>query len=231
MKKKLKVGLVFDDSLDSNDGVQQYVMVLGRWLLKQGHDVKFLVGETKNRPEFQDRIHSMSRNIKVSGNQNKMFLPLASSAKNIQSVLDSENFDVLHTMMPTNPLMGSRVIKRSGNVPVIGSFHMVGGTWIINIGASILGFLQKRTLSRIDRFLSVSKAAQAFEKKHFKIDSQVSPNMVEVEPFRNGKRQDFLRGERATIVFLGRLVERKRGTTSTRCGCGKCTRKANWRVC
>lgn len=209
MKKKLKIGLVFDDSLDSNDGVQQYVKTLGAWLLDNGHDVKFLVGETKAAGEFQPRVHSLSRNIKISGNQNRVFLPLMSSGKKIDEVLRKENFDVLHVMMPSNPLMGSRVIRRAGTTPVVGSFHMVGGTWLINLGASVLSRLQSSTLSRIDKFLSVSSAAYDFERQHFGIKSQISPNMVDIAKYEAGERKKFLRGEKGTLVFLGRMVERK----------------------
>src|SRR6056297_219762 len=123
---KLKIGLVFDDSLDSNDGVQQYVKTLGNWLLKQGHEVRFLVGETHSAGELQKYVYSLSQNISIKGNQNKMFLPIFSKATDIDAVFEKEQFDVLHIMMPFNPLMGSRVIRRSGNIPVIASFHMVG---------------------------------------------------------------------------------------------------------
>ena len=44
---KLSVAFLFDDTLDSNDGVSQYVKTLGGWLSGQGHDVSYLVGETK----------------------------------------------------------------------------------------------------------------------------------------------------------------------------------------
>ena len=209
MINKLKVGLVFDDSLDSNDGVQQYVKTLGSWLRKQGHEVRYLVGETNNSGEFQPFVHSLSRNIQIKGNQNKMFLPLASSARKIQQVLDSEKFDILHIMMPFNPLMGSRVVRRAKNTPIVGSFHMVGGTRLINSGAYALALLQRSSLKKVDTFLSVSAAAQDFESKHFKIDSQISPNMVDIKPFQKGQRKEFLRGKNGTIVFLGRLVERK----------------------
>ncbi len=206
---KLKIGLVFDDSLDSNDGVQQYVKSLGGWMMDQGHEVRFLVGETHGSGRFQPFVHSLSRNITIRGNQNKMFLPMWSSGKRINQVLAKEKFDVLHVMMPTNPLMGSRVVRRAGKTPVVGTFHMVGGTTFINIGARVMRWVQAGTWNRINRFLSVSSAAQTFEKKYFNRDSEVSPNMVNMAQFAAGERQEFLRGEKGTIVFLGRLVGRK----------------------
>ena len=211
MKKNqtLKIGLVFDDSLDSNDGVQQYVKTLGGWLMDQGHEVRFLVGETRDSGRFQEYVYSLSRNITIKGNQNKMFLPFFSSSKEIQKALDAEDFDVLHIMMPCNPLMGSRVIRRSGDIPVLGSFHMVGGTFIVNQGARLLKLVQSNTLKHVDHFLSVSAAAQAFERKYFGIESEVSPNMVDMSAFASGEPKEFLKGENGTITFLGRLVERK----------------------
>lgn len=209
MNQRLKIGLVFDDSLDSNDGVQQYVKTLGKWLIRQGHEVRFLVGETKQAGDLQQYVHSLSKNIKISGNQNKMFLPMASSSKVIKQVLEYEQFDILHVMMPFNPIMGSRVIRRAGDVPIIGSFHMVGGTRFINFGAKILALIQRSTLKKVDYFLSVSEAAQQFELEHFGINSDISPNMVDILPFKRGKTRPFLQGKRGTITFLGRLVERK----------------------
>ena len=169
--KHLKIGLVFDDTLDSNDGVQQYVKTLGRWLINQGHEVRFLVGETHDAGDLHQYVHSLSRNITISGNQNTMRLPFISSAKKIEKVLETEKFDVLHVMMPFNPLMGSRVVRRAGNTPVLGTFHMVGGTHFIHLGATALRFLQAFSLRRVDKFLSVSKAAQKFEADHLKIES------------------------------------------------------------
>ena len=205
----LKIGLVFDDTLDSNDGVQQYVKSLGRWLLGQGFEVRFLVGETHDAGDLQQYVRSLSKNITFRGNQNKMFLPINSSGKHIDKVLKEEQFDVLHVMMPTNPFMGSRVVRRAGKTPVVGTFHMVGGTWFISIGAKLLALAQRTTLKRIGTYLSVSKAAQTFEREHFGIESQVSPNMVDTRAYKKGQPKEFLKGKNSTITFLGRLVERK----------------------
>src|SRR3989344_7958692 len=45
--RKLSVGFLYDDTLDSFDGVAQYVKTLGAWLSSQGHHVCYLVGQTK----------------------------------------------------------------------------------------------------------------------------------------------------------------------------------------
>lgn len=207
--KKLKVGIVFDDSLDYNDGVQQYVRTLGRWLIKNGHQVRFLVGETNNDSDIKKFTYSLSRNIKVNGNQNTMHLPAFSNGQEISKVLKKENFDLLHVMTPYNPLMGGRVISRSKNIPIVSHFHMVGGTKLINYGGKLLSIVQARTLKKITKFLGVSEATREYAKKYFNIDLEISPNPVDISNFKKGKVKDFLVGEKATITFIGRLVERK----------------------
>ena len=208
--QRLKIGLVFDDSLDTNDGVQQYVRAIGRYMMRQGHEVRFLVGETHSAgPDIQPHVRSLSRNVSVRGNQNKMFLPVFARSKHIQAVLDQEQFDVLHVMTPFHPVMAQRVVNRSPNIAKVSQFHMVGSTWFINLGAKLLALIQRRALRSFDVYLGVSQAAKEYAKAYFGLSLTVSPNPVDIAPFRRGKDQSFLRGKTATIVFLGRLVERK----------------------
>ena len=72
--RKLRIGLVLDDTLDTTDGVQQYVLTLGKWLSQHGHEVHYLVGESR-RDDIAN-IHSMARNIKVRFNRNRLSIPL-----------------------------------------------------------------------------------------------------------------------------------------------------------
>lgn len=51
----MRAGLVLDDTLDTQDGVQQYVLTTGSWLRDQGHDVHYLVGQTvRTDPQLLD---------------------------------------------------------------------------------------------------------------------------------------------------------------------------------
>jgi phosphatidyl-myo-inositol alpha-mannosyltransferase len=60
----MKIGFVIDDSMDSNDGVQQYVRTLGAWLRNNGHEVHYLAGQSKENAN----IHSLAKNIHVKFN-------------------------------------------------------------------------------------------------------------------------------------------------------------------
>src|SRR4051812_5073233 len=86
----LKISLVFDDALDSSDGVAQYVKALGQWLARRGHHVSYLVGQTMMKELAGAPVYSMSRNLQVKFNANRLSMPVSSSAGNISKVLAKE---------------------------------------------------------------------------------------------------------------------------------------------
>ncbi len=47
----MKIGFVIDDTIDSNDGVQQYVRTLGKWLESEGNEVHYLAGHSRESPQ------------------------------------------------------------------------------------------------------------------------------------------------------------------------------------
>src|SRR5579862_7654332 len=97
-KKQLTVGFVLDDSLDRPDGVQQYVLALGDWLSRRGHAVHYFASETDRRDIRH--IHTLSGNVGVRFNGNTLRVPFSPASKQlVRSLLDSEQFDILHVQM------------------------------------------------------------------------------------------------------------------------------------
>ena len=204
---KLKIGLVFDDSLDKPDGVQQYVLILGRWLVKQGHDVHYLVGET-TRGDLPN-LNSLSRNVKVKFNQNRMAIPLPANSRRIRELLNKEQFDVLHVQVPYSPMLAGRIIKAAGpKTAIVGMFHILPHSRVVSLGNRMLGLWVQGTLRRFDIMIANSAPTQAFAKKTFKIDSQIVPLPLELDAFYHAKPFPKYKSGK-TVVFLGRLVERK----------------------
>ncbi len=203
----LKIGFVVDDTLDKPDGVQQYVLRMGEWLSAQGHEVHYLVGESWRNDI--PHIHSLSRNLPIRFNKNKVSVPLPAPYRPISALLQREQFDVIHVQMPYSPFLAGRVVK---SVPlqtvVVGTFHILPYSDLERIATRFLGAVLRRTLKRFDTVLSVSAPAQLFAKQSFGISSTVLPNVVDLSWYRKNRpaRQE---GGTVKIVFLGRLVERK----------------------
>lgn len=202
----MKIGFVLDDSLDRPDGVQQYVLTLGAWLVTQGHDVHYLVGETKRRDI--PNVHSLARNIQVRFNRNGLSIPLPARMSAIKKLLARENFDILHVQMPFSPWLAGRVIKSAPqNTAVVGTFHILPFGKRERAGARLLGLVLRKYLRRFETIFSVSEPARDFAARAFHIKSDVLPNAVDIKRFRRARPIKTNNG--LQLVFLGRLVRRK----------------------
>lgn len=204
----MKIGFVLDDSLDKSDGVQQYVMTLGNWFRSQGHEVHYLVGETE-RTDIP-HIHSLSRNIRARFNQNRMSTPLPASRERIRDIIAQHRFDVLHVQLPHSPLLAARVIRAAPlSTAVFGTFHIIPFSRLEAAAAAALGLILRRNLKRFDTIYSVSPPAQRFARQAFRIKSEVLPNAVNLMHYQTATPYKRYADDTITIVFLGRLVERK----------------------
>ncbi|HUC90093.1 MAG TPA: glycosyltransferase family 4 protein [Patescibacteria group bacterium] len=205
--RKLKIGLVFDDSLDKPDGVQQFVLTLGGWLASRGHDVHYLVGQTK-RSDLPN-IHSLSRNINVRFNKNRMAMPLPARSKVLKELLDHEKFDVLHVQVPYSPMLAGKIIDAAGKfTAVIGTFHVAPHSGLVTAGSRALRVWVRKSIKRFDAMTATSVPAQAFAKRAFRINSDVVALPLRLQPFFKAETYSRYK-DTQNVVFLGRLVERK----------------------
>ncbi len=205
--EKLSVGLLFDDTLDSSDGVAQQVKRLGEYFIKNGHRVVYLCGQSTLQDWAGGKVYSLSRNLGVKFNGNRLSMPVLSRKKLIKRVLEKEKLDVVHAQMPYSPLMAQRVIKLAHkNSAIIATFHILPSGWLSKVGTRLLKIIQLRSLKKIDSFISVSASAAQFSRKTMGVESVVIPNMVDISKFKTDKN---ISVEPGKIVFLGRLVKRK----------------------
>jgi phosphatidyl-myo-inositol alpha-mannosyltransferase len=205
---KLKIGLVVDTDLDATDGVQQYVLTLGRWLQAQGHEVRYLAGET-HRQDLPG-LYSLARNMRVRFNGNSLTVPLPARRRRIKSVLRDEQFDVLHVQTPHSPFMAQKVVLNADpGTAIFGTFHILPYGWPSRLGNRLLGYWLRPSLKRFDEIVSVSPAAADFAHETFGIKTAVLPNMTDLAPLQAAKALAEYDDDTMTILFLGRLVPRK----------------------
>jgi phosphatidylinositol alpha-mannosyltransferase len=204
----LKIGFVFDDSLDKPDGVQQYILSIGDWLRAQGHEVHYLVGTT-TRSDLPN-IHSLSRNVSVKFNGNGMSIPLPTSRRMLRAFLTDQQFDVLHVQVPYSPWLAGRLISAASSATaIIGTFHIVALSPLVNAATRFLGLYTHSTVKKFDEIVSVSTAAQSFSKQTYGVMTDVVPNAIDYQRFHSAKPLATYDDGMLTILFLGRLVPRK----------------------
>jgi phosphatidyl-myo-inositol alpha-mannosyltransferase len=206
--RNLKIGLVLDDSLDKTDGVQQYVLSIGEWLRSQGHQVRYLVGETKRQDV--GGVHSLSRNVRVRFNHNQMSMPLPTSTAALKRLLRTQDFDVLHIQLPYSPWLAHRIIRQADQrTAVFGTFHIVAHSRLVRLATKGLAVWTRSSLKRFDEIVSVSSAAADYARLTYGIHSDVIPNAVDYQRFQTAQPLPAYDDAVPTILFLGRLVERK----------------------
>lgn len=178
----MRIGLVLDDTLDSPDGVQQYVLLVGRWLTAQGHDVFYLVGETvRTQP---DHIYSLSKNWRVRFNGNVMSVPLPVPRQRLRQVLDELQLDVLHVQAPYSPLLAGRLVRQvSPTTAVVGTFHVLAYTRAAAFANRVLHVLTARSGKRFHVMMATSEPARQFAAAAYGYRSVVVPNPIDLALF------------------------------------------------
>jgi phosphatidylinositol alpha-mannosyltransferase len=205
--QKLKVGLVYDDSLDGNEGVAQYVKTVGAWLSSQGHEIRYLVGQTKIKDWHGGAIYSLATNKQVVFNGNRVSIPLPANKTRIKLILAEENFDLLHVMVPYSPALAARVINLAPeNTAIVGTFHIYPSGFLSKAGSRVLRLFLARSLKKFLTIVSVSPAAADFAKKAYGLSTPIIPNVIYLSAFTSVRQT---RKNKLTVLFLGRLVKRK----------------------
>lgn len=204
---RLRVALVYDDSLDKFGGIPQYIGVLSRALSRAGHEVTLLVGETSSRQLWGCQVHSLAHNVRVRFNGNVLSMPVVPRVRAIRAVMQQHGFDVVHVQVPYSPLMAGQLI---GQLPpstaLVGTFHVASERALPRLGARLLSVSTSRSRRRFDEMICVSHHAAAFARDTFGLQRfAVVPNMVELD----GPRVDSIPLARPTVLCLGALVPRK----------------------
>jgi phosphatidylinositol alpha-mannosyltransferase len=210
LKNRFSVGFLYDDTLDSSDGVAHQVKTLGSWLSARGHRVSYLVGETKMRQYAGGRVYSLAKNQSVTFNGNRLSIPILADRQKIKNLLSKEQFDVLHVQVPYSPFMSQLVINHlPASTAIVGTFHIFPASSLARRGSSLLRVALSGSLKKFDQIVSVSQPAADFAKKAFGLNTAIVPNVINVASFNQKKTQKRPKNATYHIVFLGRLVKRK----------------------
>lgn len=210
MSTGLRVGLVYDDTLDRDGGISLYVITLGAALQRRGHEVEYLVGSSEAEEIAGAPVHSLARNVSVRFNGNALSMPIWSRGRLLGQVLDYGRYDVLHIQAPYSPLMAGRLVARADpECAVVGTYHVASDRLLPRVGALLLRTLKLPSAPRFDGMVSVSGPAADFAARWSRVEARrIVPNMLDLVAVRRllSRGED---GEFDDIVFVGRLVKRK----------------------
>jgi phosphatidyl-myo-inositol alpha-mannosyltransferase len=206
----LRIGLVYDDTIDRYGGIGLYVTTLGRALSRRGHHVEYLLGTSKQRSVDGSPVRALARNVHVRFNGNLLSMPAWSRRGALRAALTQGRFDVLHVQVPYSPLMAGRLLSSCDErCAVIGTFHAASARLAPRAGAKLLRTACCFTDWRFDHMLAVSQTASDFARacSGLHVD-EVLPNLIDVAEVNRDAHEPCQLPE-ADVVFVGRLVPRK----------------------
>lgn len=208
----MKIGLICPYNIVKGGGVQEVVRELQAELNKRGHEAVIITPQPKD--PYKDRTHR----VIFLGSAADIKSPLSTTAQvsasvmtdEIDSMLDAEQFDVLHFHEPWVPMLSRQVLTRSNTVN-IATFHAkLPETLATKALSRVVTPYTKPLLRHIHMFTAVSEAAAEYVHTLTDEEIHIIPNGINLRLFRRpstDKKQP--KNSPQTVLYLGRLEKRK----------------------
>jgi phosphatidylinositol alpha-mannosyltransferase len=202
----LKIALVSPYGYPHPGGVNDHVRNQYEELRRLGHDAWIITSKYGKQRESEGHVIRFGTGFAFPANGSVGRVTLSWRFKErARRMLEEHAFDILHFHEPFVPFLSPTVLDQSETVN-IATFHAFGGFspsyWV---GQRWGSHLARKLNGRI----AVSGAARHFINRYFPGDYRIIPNGVDVETYANAEPRDEMRDGTLTILFIGRLEERK----------------------
>jgi phosphatidylinositol alpha-mannosyltransferase len=207
----MNIALVSPYDFSYPGGVVRHISNLESNFTRMGHVVKIIAPASSPIDGYGDRFIAIGkpRPIPTSGSYARITISL-NLAKQVKTILEKENFDVIHLHEPLAPTLCTTVLRMSRTVN-IGTFHATESRPSYRWSKPLLmnGFF-KKWFNKLDGRIAVSKPAMDFINKHFPSTYDIIPNGIDLEHFSpNVAPLPQFRDGKINILFVGRIEKRK----------------------
>ncbi|MHB1525831.1 MAG: glycosyltransferase family 4 protein [Candidatus Dormibacteria bacterium] len=205
----MKVGMVSPYDYQRPGGVGEHVRNLATELRSRGVVVKVLAPAAGANKSPVEGLVALGRPIPVPTNGSVARISLSFHlSRRIREVLATEAFDVIHIHEPLMPALPVTVLRLNQTSAAVGTFHAYARQ---NLGYYYGRPILRRQFQRLDASIAVSEPARAFVARYFPGDYTVIPNGIDPQRFRPDvpPAVGIVHAKRKTILFVGRLEERK----------------------
>jgi phosphatidyl-myo-inositol alpha-mannosyltransferase len=202
----VKIGLVSPYVYPLPGGVTEHVRYLYENLRKRGHDVRIITSSHGLQRASEGDVIRIGKGFSMPANGSMGTLTLSPRfVSQVESMLEREQFDVLHYHEPFVPFLSPIVLRQSTSVNVA-TFHAYAGfSPAYEFGSRVLQGYAGRLHGRI----AVSAAARHFIDRYFPGDYKVIPNGVDVDRFARAVPIARWQDGTPNLLFVGRHEPRK----------------------
>lgn len=206
----MKIGLVCPYSIAKGGGVQEVVKALQTEYEKLGHEAVIIT------PQLKEPFDSRDRRIIFLGSATDFKSPLATTTQlsasvltdEIDSMLEYEQFDIMHFHEPWVPVLSRQILSRSETVNVATFHAKLPETLASRALARVITPYTKPLLRHIDAFTAVSDAAADYVRTLTDAQIEIIPNGIHLGHYRKPAGLQRVKGPK-TILYIGRLEKRK----------------------
>lgn len=206
----MKIGLVCPYNIALGGGVQEVVKAMQTELESRGHEVAIITAQPRIPYTDEGRkvlFLGSAIDYKTPFNTTSPFSASVLTDE-IDTLLERENFDILHFHEPWVPVLSRQILSRSQSVNVA-TFHAKLPDTITGQTVSKVIFPYTKPLLRhIDAFTAVSDAAAEYLLSLADVDVTIIPNGINLKQFRKKPNVTPTEGLK-TILYIGRLEHRK----------------------
>lgn len=205
----MKIGLVCPYNIGLGGGVQECVGAMRTELMKRGHDVHIITPlsrEAKENPPEGSILVGSGADVRSPFSTTAQ-VSVSFSAEQLEKVVQTHKFDILHFHEPWVPVLARQLLAKSDSVN-IATFHarMPDGVITKTIEKVITPYT-KSVLKSFDSLTAVSDAAAQYVRSLTNEPVQIIPNGIDLSKYKPAKVKK--QSDRQNILFIGRLERRK----------------------
>lgn len=204
----MKIGLVCPYDMFKGGGVQECVLALQHELMARGHIAKIITPRPKGSSEKSTETMLLVGNSRdITAFHTTAQVAVAMDTKELDAILDHEQFDVIHFHEPWVPVIGQQILKRS-QAAHVATFHahLPNDTFSRTIQKTGAPYA-KSILKRLDVIVAVSDAAAEYVRTVDARDPRIVPNAIDLGKYTWVDHVEV--SDAPTIVYIGRLEKRK----------------------
>lgn len=208
----MRIGLVTQSYYPVRGGVTEHVYHLGRELVRRGHEVTVVTGNSRQPDDHDLRVIRGGFQIPLTMNGASVAVTWGwKLGRWLQCLEERERFDLVHIQAPLDPglpLIASRTMRR----PKVGTYHTFRDSHVFADAVfRLFRPVFNDAVRRISRHIAVSNSAKAVCHRYYPdLPIEVIPNGVDTERFSPAvKPFPQFRDGIFTILFVGRMDPRK----------------------
>ncbi len=207
----MKIGLVLPYNITLGGGVKEHVFAQQSELTKRGHEVVVVT------PQPREPYTPDGRRVLFLGAATEFKSPLGTSSQisasvltdEIDTMLEHEQFDIMHFHEPWVPVLSRQILSRSSSVNVATFHAKLPETMVSRTMAKAITPYTKPLLRHIHAFTAVTDGAAEYLLSLADVAVEIIPNGIELKAYQKPPAGFVPPKHPKTILYVGRLEQRK----------------------